>query len=290
VTAWVSGLAGSASEPGRALRLAVGWALASVWLAGLFVAVTGLYVGRYGGHVWDGIRLRAELRSALRRHRSAIRGAERNLGRLEKTYSKDVAAAQKRLEGLQSPNGARLTTYRGVQLYELGIVTPSGTAQLEGARARAEAAGSVAVTQRATLTRMGAGALVAGPVGLVAAGVAGKKKKKHDFRELYLIIEAAGLSTVIKCNPNDGMKARNFVAKVNNAAAAAGGIRARRPQEIAAAAVLVSSSKSAIAPVEAARAELEHVRADPVFLAATEAARTRLAQVSGAARRSARTS
>lgn len=66
-------------------------------------------------------------------------------------------------------------------LREVAITTPEGTTDLEGTRATVDSSGSVDVTQRATFTRMGLGALVAGPVGAVAAGVAGKKKRKHDL-------------------------------------------------------------------------------------------------------------
>ena len=160
-------------------------------------------------------------------------------------------------------------------------MSSQGSSTLEGSKAIVDSTGNVAVTQRATLTRMGAGALVAGPIGLVAAGVAGKKKKQHDFRELYLTIETPGFSTVVKCNPNDGQRVRSFAAQVNSAAQQAAGIRQRRPQEIASARALLASSESATGPIDAARAELERVRADGTFLAAIEAAKAQLALESG---------
>lgn len=282
VTAWVTRWADRSTGLMRGLRLTVGWMIASIWLIGLLVVVTAFFLGRTANNAWQGTRLRLGLRGAQRRHKSAIRAADKKLRKAEKGYSKDIAKAKKQLQDLESPNGSRLASYRGIQLCELAISGPQGNVRLEGTRATVDATGNVAVTQRATLTRMGAGAIVAGPVGLVAAGVAGKKKKKHDFRELYLTIETSSFSTVIRCNPNDGLKARNFAARVNSAAEQAATIRARRPQEITAARSELASLETATGSVDSARTELERVKTGTAFVGAIEAARSRLALGTGA--------
>ena len=94
VASWVTGWAAKATGAARSIRLVAGWSVAVFWLAGLMVVVSATYVGRSTGHVRRMARLRNGVRVAQRRHRSAIRTAERKLSRLEKTHSKEVKSAK----------------------------------------------------------------------------------------------------------------------------------------------------------------------------------------------------
>jgi hypothetical protein len=56
-------------------------------------------------------------------------------------------------------------------------------------------------------TRVGVGALIAGPVGALLGGMA---KKKVDQRELYLVIEASTWADLVEVDPDRGRHAREF--------------------------------------------------------------------------------
>lgn len=70
-------------------------------------------------------------------------------------------------------------------------------------------------TKTTTLTRVGAGALIAGPVGALVGGLI-----KKDKSRAYVTIEFAdGRAVVIDVPRKDAGKARAFAAKVNEAGA-----------------------------------------------------------------------
>ena len=110
--------------------------------------------------------------------------------------------------------------------------------------AAVDAAGNLAVTKRSTLTRMAAGGVLLGPVGLLGGGMM-KKTQKHDTRELYLLIETPTFVAALACKPDDGAKVRAFAAKVKTA------YRSFPTQE------------QRVATVQKARAQIDALRAMP---------------------------
>ncbi len=246
----------------RAVR---GGAMETAVVIGLIVAAV------LASLVWVGSRvdpdeisqLRSRVREAKRnlkvterRREKAIKAAQSSLKQAEKEYEGKVRAASAALDRLISPTGERLGSYHGIKLYERLIETPHGKGSLRGVRAIVDTAGNLIESRRPTLTRMAAGGLLLGPLGMLGS-LAVQKKKKVDARELYLLIEGGGMASVVRCPPEDGQKAREFAAKINAAASRAERLEAERPQK-----------------TRAARRELEEVTADKAAIeVASEAVR-----------------
>lgn len=258
------------------LMAALVWSAAVLWILWLLVAATGGLLIDAAKSGRQSHTLRHRLHEAERAHRSAVAAAQAELTRRQSAYAKAVADAEAQLAALRDPNGKRLRRCRGVTLYERTIATPQGTVPLIGVRAHVDTAGNLAVTKRATLTRTGAGFLVAGPVGAVVGGAGFKKTKKIDTRELYLRIESPRLSCVVKCPPDQGARIRSFAAAINTAAAQAPASEAQRPQRIHVAENALASAKAQTAPIEAARAQVAQATGDPELLAAIATARREL--------------
>lgn len=107
-------------------------------------------------------------------------------------------------------------------LYEDRIETPEGPQPLTpDLVASVDTAGNIAqsVKSRSTLTRMGAGTLVAGPIGLLVGATAKKTKTQtRDTRELYLLIDGGTWMSSAACNPDQGAQVRQFAQQVTVAA------------------------------------------------------------------------
>ena len=106
------------------------------------------------------------------------------------------------------------------------LKTPDGTAYFADGptKTTVDTAGNLAVTKRATLTRMAAGGLLTlpfAPLGAVIAGAGFKKGKKLDTRELYLMIETPNFVSVNQFKPDEGKEVRKFAAKITNTSMAA---------------------------------------------------------------------
>jgi hypothetical protein len=163
--------------------------------------------------------------------RSALKDAQRNLKEAEKAHERRVKAAKKAYATAQKARGSsvkdverrladarkdrKLGSLAGVTLYENRIVTPDGKAALsDEVRADVDTAGNLAVSSRVTATRL---------VTLGVFAFAFKKKKTHDSRELYLVVETPEFMTVRQIDANLGAKARSFVAQIMTAARQAEG-------------------------------------------------------------------
>ena len=67
--------------------------------------------------------------------------------------------------------------------------------------------------ERSTLTRIAAGAIVAGPVGAIVGGML-KKQRGRGYLAMYI---PAGETILVDFNPKDATKARAFAIKLNAA-------------------------------------------------------------------------
>lgn len=224
---------------------------------------------------------RTGLREAQKARNDAVKTAQRSLKSTERAYEKGVRRAQLTLAQLVDPDGKKLGSYGGMALYERAIRTPNGRGSLIGTSATVDTAGNLAVTNGPTLTRMAAGGLLLGPLGMLGS-LAFQKTKKYDVRELYLLVETAELSSVVKCPADDGMKARSFAAKINTAAKQAEAIEAARPQQIQEAQKALAAAQAETGAVESARGELARVEADPVLADRVAVAQARLLELEAA--------
>lgn len=221
---------------------------------------------------------RAELRSAKRKlrgaetdHAAAVRDAERRRDEAVDAHQARIARAKDELEALRDPRGRILATYRGHTLHEHVIVTPKGESSLVGASAVVDTAGNLTTTSRATLTRMAAGGVVAGPVGAILS-LGFKKSKNIDRREVYLLIDAGEAASVTDCPGDAGLVARAFAMQVNVAAEAEVTFRRQLPGLLLEAQQELVAAEAATGPIEAAQGDIARVTNDPDAMARTRAA------------------
>ncbi len=212
-----------------------------------------------------------ELHAARQNRDRKISDAGKAVRREEKAHDNAINLAERQVTEAESPTGRALGQFGAIRLFERIIVTPQGTSFLQGARATVDTAGNLAVQSRSTFTRMAAGGLLLGPVGVVAGGVA-KKNKVLDMRELYLLVDTPTLSSVIQCPPNAGLTARSFAAAINTAAANFQAIEARRPALIAAAQSALDRARADVGMLNAAKEALAQAEADAGMLAAIDRA------------------
>lgn len=108
----------------------------------------------------------------------------------------------------------RSVTFAGVELHPDGSVRYQGEWQ-DTASCHAEVDTAGQVRDRATLTRIAGGALVAGPVGAVVGGLL---RKRVDERETWLLITGSKADWVVPVRGPQTGAARQFATALNNAA------------------------------------------------------------------------
>lgn len=109
---------------------------------------------------------------------------------------------------------ARNVSFAGVELHPDGSVHYRGEWQDTSAcYATVDTAGQI--RGRATLTRVSAGAVIAGPVGAVVGALF---RKRVDERECWLVIAGDRFDWVVPVRPNLQGQARQFAAQLNTQA------------------------------------------------------------------------
>lgn len=104
--------------------------------------------------------------------------------------------------------------FAGVIVHSDGSTRYKGEWQDTSAcHATVDSAGSV--RDRATVTRMAGGALVAGPVGAVLGALF---RKRVDEREVYLIVTGDRYDWVVPVRPAESALAHRFAAELNTRA------------------------------------------------------------------------
>lgn len=202
-------------------------------------------------------------RGALKEAQRRLKEAEKAHEQRVKTAKKAYAAAQKsQASGLKDVESRladarkdrKLGSLAGVTLYEDRIETPDGVAELsDEVRADVDTAGNLAMSSRVTATRL---------VTLGVFAFAFKKKKKHDTRELYLVVETPEFMTVRQIDPNLGPRARSFVAQITTATRQAETSAEAKRQAVGAATEERKRVHQDTAAIDSAWRELEDAEAD----------------------------
>jgi hypothetical protein len=186
------------------------------------------------------VKYRNSLSNEEKSHLVAVKQAEKRIKKAERDYDSRVTNARKAIASAQA--GQEVAKFRtkepqpaegswkemlrnDAQTFLLTGTTvklPSGTHALTpNVKAQVDTAGNLVeyATGRTTLTRMGVGAVIAGPLGLMV-GMGAKKsgKKTRDVRELYIMIEGDDWADTLKVHADEGQKARAFAQQVNVAA------------------------------------------------------------------------
>lgn len=252
------------------------WSIAILWTLALIVARTGRLLMNFVSDIIKILLLKNRLRKARRAHQAAILAAERDLKKAEREYRKRVAIARQNLDVLRSPTGKKLEKFNNILVYERTITTPKGSYSIIGVKATVETAGNLAVTKRATLTRMVVGDVIAGPVGAVVGGAGFKKTKRLDVRELYLYIEGPTFQYVQQFRPDEGPRVRQFAATINSVASRAAIDEPNRPERILEYERALSLAEGSREQIEQAQLHLDEVTGQAEYLNAKESAKQAL--------------
>ena len=273
----------------------------AAWLIG--AAITGGYYFLRGLRAW-GLRFgpwgltedekarRHELRAynrdvkAIERdHNRRVRDARAELKKAEKTQRGRVSSLEKQLQRARTPDklDGVWSTKGWARLLEDRVETSKGTIPLStSVVADISTSGNLAIGGRSTLTRMGTGAVIAGPLGFMV-GMAAKKDRKVDTRELYLIVQDNDGGIVVPCSPDQGEKVRQFALNLMAAARRAPQAAEARRRLVEEAERALRAARSDTGNVESARAALESVETERLALPAAPESVSGAAATPGAA-------
>lgn len=199
----------------------------------------------------------ARIRQATQR-RWRILCSRGRLWRARRRHNRRVHRAEALVRRYAEP--APLSALHKLKLYEDRLEC-GGAVVVLGHRLHAsvESAGSVAVKHRSTLTRMGVGGLLMGPLGVVA-GAAARKAEEVDHRELYLLVETETGGITVAFNPDDGPALRQLAQQINNAARNVERAKAEREAAHAAAVAQLEAAWDDVAGIEQAEAAVARVQ------------------------------
>lgn len=208
------------------------------------------------------------VRAVQAAHLKAVREAEKGLKKATKEHEKNVRVHQKQLERVMTPPPVhKVSSAKGwAKLFEEHVETSKGSRPLTSSlQAAVDTTGNLAIGGRSTLTRMGTGAVLAGPLGLMV-GMAAKKDKKVDARELYLILQDESWGAVIPFSPDRGEALREFAMNVNLAATNAPERARRQAERVQAAERALRQAKGNTKAITRAQEKLENVKNEVLAL------------------------
>lgn len=219
-----------------------------IWLAVIAFATWGILVLVRRRRAWNALSPEEQ------EHRRAVREADKGIKHAIRDYNKAVGNTRKELERAKTPQKlARFKTdyvgrwqdifkssviggvlgAREFILHDAHIKTPSGLHPLTpNVTASVDTAGNLINKSRSTLTRMGAGTVIAGPLGLLAGAVA-KKNTTVDSRDVFLMVQGEDWADTTNCDPaKEAEKVRKFAQAVNVAAHNVERITAERERRV----------------------------------------------------------
>ncbi|WP_168581849.1 hypothetical protein [Gephyromycinifex aptenodytis] len=199
-------------------------------------------------------------------HRQCVE-ADRAVKKEGRAHQAAVRKAEKDLKNAQTP--PKIAKVGPLHCVSGAEVTLNGNTYplCPSVQAYLDESGDVTVytTSRRTMTRMVGGAMLAGPVGLVAGGIA-KKSTHHkvDNRELYLMVIGPDWSEVAKINPAEGVEARRLMLAINTAAANCEAFAIQQAENVAALSLALEEARADTARLEGARATRAALGEDPL--------------------------
>ncbi len=128
------------------------------------------------------------------------------------------------------------------------------------------------MSHRPTLTRLAAGGLLFGGIGMLGS-LAAQKREVADKRELYLLIQTGEGGMVLQCPPDDGLIVRQFAMAINAYARDVDANDVERAAIAASARAIIGRISADTSEVDTAMAEAERLRHDPTHLAEIERAK-----------------
>lgn len=214
------------------------------------------------------------LRQVSKEHNAELKQSQSTLRSAARAHDTAVRAAEKAMAAAQLVGRSRVASYSGkdgkLVLYEDRLSYNGHDVPLTpDIHASVDTAGDMFTKSRSTFTRIGVGAMLLGPVGLVA-GAAARKSKVRDARELYLMVESEAFAAVVTCDPAHGATVRRLAVAIMNKARDVHGAAARHYAAVATAHVALDQVRADTGSVETARKQLESAAANTTALAAAQ--------------------
>ena len=226
------------------------------------VAAIGFGIYKLVSVVVAHMKHRKSLSPEEKQYRTLVKAADKGVRRAESEHAGRVKQARKDVERAAVP--AKIQKLGKVLLTDEHLLTLNGQHPLTpDVQARVDTAGNLAAyaKSRSTLTRMGAGGLVLGPVGMLIGATAKKSKDvKVDKRELYLLVEAEAWAETVELEPDKGKQARELAQAINIAARNVEQTKRMRAEAIRVANLRLAElehDRTAITEAQAHRAALE---------------------------------
>ncbi len=192
------------------------------------------------------------LKEASREYENRVKTSQKAVDEAEKDHAQRIKQIEKRISAAQASK--KLGSFAKVTLFEDRITTPDGTSSLSNdVRADCDTAGNLEHSSRVTATRLLT-------VGIFA--FAFKKKKTHDSRELYLVVETPDFTSVQPVDPSNGPQARKFATQIANQSKQATALIERRRAAVATARSELARVKSDRSQIEEAAAQLRAVQGE----------------------------
>jgi len=184
------------------------------------------------------------LKEASREYENRVKTSQKAVDEAEKDHAQRIKQIEKRISAAQASK--KLGSFAKVTLFEDRITTPDGTSSLSNdVRADCDTAGNLEHSSRVTVFAF-----------------AFKKKKKHDSRELYLVVETPDFMSVQPVDPSNGPQARKFATQIANQSKQATALIERRRAAVATARSELAGVRSDRSQIEEAAAQLRAVQGE----------------------------
>lgn len=189
-----------------------------------------------------------ELHSLLQRSEQEIGTSRKRLAATHDNYRKCVASARKNVKKDAKPRRLLGTLGDPIQVYENAVVIERKSHPLsEGITATVDAAGNLSRTRRLTVTRTA----LLGPATIFAP-----KARKHDDRELFILVEGPNWFKVVELRPDQQKEAREISHALEALSALASQIASDFHARIAAATKALDDETKSVGTIVEAEADL----------------------------------
>jgi len=238
--------------------------------AGQIVALVMLVVLIVGGGTVSFV-LRSARRAKERARIAAMTPAEREYHDATVEYEAGVASAEKAHSGEEKARDIRLKAAGK----ELAVAEHMGNRKLGSYTGKN---GRISLTETRITTPHGTFFLDATVNAIV--DTAGKPAaKKHDTRELYLLVEGSGFATIITCKPDDGPTVRQFAIAIRQAGMYSANVLAQRTQVVAMARAAVEAEQVNTHALDIAATALEEAKSKTARIGAAAEALSTVSQL-----------
>lgn len=209
-------------------------------------------------------------KQAKREYDAAVAAADQEVRASQKEHDKQVSNAEKRLEVEKVSLDKSIASIGSAKLYWDHVENGQSSLSLEEAmtvevNCSGNVYSTVATKGKVGVSMTGAvvGGLIAGPIGMVAAGRKNKidtKNHVHDRRNLFVTLRTTSNAMTIECDPEKEKQARDFADAIVRTAASMSTVAENHAKKIESLQQEIVIARNNTAAIETAKAKAEAVR------------------------------